>query len=144
MRNVPNICIRETTDSVIRFGESRSVIRFHNPNRLLYKRVQVDGCAIRDGERCDNLLCSADEREERFVELKGVDIPHAIDQLRSTILRIGEHNDNRHCYVICTKVSPHITTAIQKAKKEFRKKYNSDLQIKETPWDEKLPSQTKG
>ena len=46
MRNIPDICITETTDSVIRFAEKRSVIRFHNPDRGVYKKVQIDGCAL--------------------------------------------------------------------------------------------------
>ena len=76
--------------------------------------------------------------EERYIELKGSDIPHAIVQLRTTILKLGEHDGNRHSYVVCTKVAPRITTAIQKAKVEFRKRLKSDLQIKETPLDVQL------
>ena len=79
------------------------------------------------------MLCSADEREEHYVELKGSDVPHAIDQLRQTIIKLGEYDDKRRSYVVCTKVAPKISTLIQRAKAEFRKKYNSDLQIKETP-----------
>lgn len=138
MKNVPDICISETTDSVIRFQEKRSVIRFHNPDNHLYKRIQVDGCALHEGEKCDNMLCSADEREERYVELKGSDIPHAIDQLRATIIQLGEYDENRHAYVVCTKVAPQITTAIQRAKVEFLKRFKSELLVKETPLDIRL------
>jgi len=98
--------------------------------RLLYKRVQVDGCAIVDGVKCDNMLCSYDEHEEYFVELKGSDIAHAIDQLRTTIIRLGEFDENRHAYVVCTKVAPQLTTLIQKAKIEFRRKFKSELLVK--------------
>lgn len=135
MINVPTVCVKETTDSVIKFQEKRSIIRLHNPDRLHYKCVQVDGCALHDGEKCDNMLCSHDEREEYYVEMKGSDVPHAIEQIRSTIMRIGEYDDQRHCYVVCTKVSPHITTSIQKFKMEFRRRFKSDLLIKETPCD---------
>lgn len=138
MRNVPDSCVRKTTDSIIKFQELRSIIRFHNSQRSLYKKVKVDGGALHEGAKCDNMLCSADEHEERYIELKGSDIPHAIVQLRTTILKLGEHDDNRHSYVVCTKVAPRITTAIQKAKVEFRKRLKSDLQIKETPLDVQL------
>ena len=30
MRNVPEICIRETSESVIKFQEKKSIIRFSN------------------------------------------------------------------------------------------------------------------
>lgn len=138
MRNVPDSCVRKTTDSIIKFQELRSIIRFHNSQRSLYKKVKVDGGALHEGAKCDNMLCSADEHEERYIELKGSDIPHAIVQLRTTILKLGEHDGNRHSYVVCTKVAPRITIAIQKAKVEFRKRRKSDLQIKETPLDVQL------
>ena len=130
--------MRKTTDSIIKFQELRSIIRFRNSQRSLYKKVKVDGGALHEGAKCDNMLCSADEHEERYIELKGSDIPHAIVQLRTTILKLGEHDGNRHSYVVCTKVAPRITTAIQKAKVEFRKRRKSDLQIKETPLDVQL------
>ncbi len=127
MRNVAAACITRTTDSVIKFQEKKSVIRFKNSNHMPYKCVQVDGCALREGEKCDNMLCSDDEREERYVELKGSDVTHAIEQLRITISKLGEHDDNRHSYVVCTKVSPHFTTSIQKAKVEFKRRFKSQL-----------------
>ena len=138
MRNVPEICIRETSDSVIKFQEKRSSLRFSNENRRTCKCITVDGCAITDGERCDNALCSVDGRDEFYIELKGSDIIHAIEQIRATIIKLGEYDDNRHSYVVCTKVAPHITTKIQKAKLEFKSKFNSELLIKETPLKVKL------
>lgn len=77
------------------------------------------------------MLCSTDEQDERYIELKGSDISHAIKQLRSTIIQLGGSPNNRHSYIICTKVAPMITTTIQKAKIEFKKKYNSDLTVQE-------------
>jgi hypothetical protein len=78
MKNVPECCITDTNDSVVKFEEKRSTIRFHNPHKRKYKRVQVDGCALSEGAKCDNMLCSHDEREEWYIELKGSDVPHAI------------------------------------------------------------------
>ena len=138
MRNVQDRYVIITTDTVIKFEEKRSIARFHNPERRQYKRIQVDGCVLTGGIKCDYLLCSMDEREERYVELKGSDIPHAIDQIRETIIRHGEHSDNRHSYIVCTKVLPQISTKIQKAKKEFRDRFHSSLTIKVTPLDERL------
>ena len=69
MKNVPSICITETNQSVIKFEEKKSVVKFNNPQRLVYKCVSVDGCALKEGVKCDNMLCSADEREEHYIEL---------------------------------------------------------------------------
>lgn len=138
MRDVPTVCVREITDSVIKFEENRSVLRFLNPKRRAYKRVQVDGCAITEGLKCDNLLTNQDETEERFVELKGTDIPHGLDQLRASILLLGEHIEGRRAYLIFTACSTAFSTKIQLAKMEFKRKYNAELIAKRTPWEERL------
>ena len=133
MRNVPSVCITETNQSVIKFEEKKSVVKFNNPKRLTYKMVAVDGCALTEGVKCDNLLCSADEQEERFVELKGRNIKHAIEQLATTIVKLGEFNSRRYAYVSCTKVAPLIRTDIQAALLRFKKDFNATLLVKTSP-----------
>ena len=95
MKNVDKACICSTKDSQIKFEENKRKIIFLNPSNHRYKKVKVDGCAIKTGQKCDDLLISQDEHEEHFVVLKGVDIMHTIDQLEQTILKIGEFDDNR-------------------------------------------------
>lgn len=129
MRNKVEACIRETTDSQIKFEENRRKVIFQNPQRRTYKCVDVDGCTIRDGIKCDKLLLSADEHEERYVELKGTDVMHAIDQLEATIKRLGEYDDDRHAYVVSTNVAPAIDTKRQAKIKYFKEKYHSELKI---------------
>ena len=131
MRNKVETCISQTTDSQIRFEENKRKIIFLNPQRLPYERVDVDGCTINEGVRCDKLLLSADEREERYVELKGTDVMHAIDQLEETIKRLGEYTDNRHAYVVSTNVAPAINTKRQAKIKYFKEKYCAELKIQE-------------
>lgn len=129
MRNKVEACIRETTDSQIKFEENRRKVIFQNPQRRAYKCVDVDGCTIRDGIKCDKLLLSAGEHEERYVELKGTDVMHAIDQLEETIKRLGEYDDDRHAYVVSTNVAPAIDTKRQAKIKYFKEKYHSELKI---------------
>lgn len=131
MRNKVIACITQTSDSNIKFEENRRKIIFLNQSRSSYLKVQVDGCTLTSGSRCDNLLLSEDEQEERYVELKGIDVMHAIDQLEVTINKLGECDRNRHSYVICTNVAPTFTTAIQKKKMLFKSKYKSELVIRE-------------
>lgn len=131
MRNKVQTCVSPTSDSNIKFEENRRKITFRNPSRLNYQRVDVDGCTIKDGIRCDKLLLSEDEHEERYVELKGVDVPHAIEQLEATIQKLGEYTDNRHSYVICTNVAPAYNTTVQIKKALFKSKYKSELEIRE-------------
>ncbi len=51
---------------------------------------QVDGCIIKKNNRCDKLVLSKCSDEENhwsghFVELKGVDVTHAVDQLEHSL-----------------------------------------------------------
>lgn len=131
MKNVNSACITETRERNIKFEENKRKIIFHNPSSSPYKKVKVDGCAITAGLKCDNLLVSDDEHSEYYVELKGTDVMHAVDQLENTIQKIGEFDDDRHSYIICTNVSPKCRTEIQKKQKHFRKSYKSELLIKE-------------
>lgn len=131
MRHVDDCCVVLTKDSIIKFEENRRKISFLNPFAVMYKKVMVDGCAIKEGLKCDNLLTSGDEREEYFVELKGTDVIHAIAQLEETIKKIGEYDCNRHSYVICTNVAPAYNTSVQAKQKLFKKQFNSELVIKE-------------
>lgn len=131
MKNRVEACITPTTDSQIKFEELKKKLIFLNPQRRSYKKVQVDGCTLKDGIKCDNLLLSADEYEERYVELKGTDVMHAIDQLESTIIRLGEFDNNRHSYVVGTNVAPAYTSQIQQKQKLFMQKYKSELLVRE-------------
>jgi len=65
------------------FKENRSKLTILNPNRLIGKRLEVDGCEITEGIRCDYLLLI--KSLEMFIELKGQDIHHAIEQLERTM-----------------------------------------------------------
>ena len=138
MRNVPNACINTVSYPNIRFEENKRVIYFHNPQGAVYHRVQVDGCAITNGARCDNLLASSDAHSEYFVELKGIDVKHAIEQLEASIVAIGQYEDTRHAYVVSTNVAPALSTAVQLKKKEFKKKFKAELVVKEKRIDVQL------
>ena len=138
MRNVPGICVKDCADANIVFEQNRRRVCFYNPNRQICKCVQVDGCAITEGIRCDNMLTSHDERCEYFVELKGTDVKHAIEQLRVSIQTLGEFTDDRSAYVVSTNVAPALTTTIQRAKRDFRTKLQAELIKKEKQADIRL------
>lgn len=131
MKNKVASCIIETTDSQIKLEENQRKIIFENQDRRHYFKVQVDGCIIKDGVRCDKMLLSQDEREEYYVELKGTDVVHAIEQLKATIMRLGEFDGNRHSYVVCTNVAPAYNTRIQAQQLLFKKQFNSELLVRE-------------
>ena len=110
----------------------------------------VDENIVTDGPRCDKLVLikrSAGKAEpqqwtEVFVELKGVDTIHAIDQLRETLKKsIFKHPSN--CVVRARIVAQSFPSnksnpTMEKAKQEFRKLYNCDLRGMKTGQEDKL------
>ncbi|MDE7407931.1 MAG: hypothetical protein K2M76_05870 [Muribaculaceae bacterium] len=138
MKNVADIFKQVTSDPIIVFKENNRIIRFDNSQRMQYKKVHVDSVAVISGVRCDYMLTSDNEHEEHFIELKGTDVKHAIEQLQTTIVRLGEYADERHSYVVSTNQAPALKTIVQKAKIEFKKKYQSTLDVKEKLIEVKL------
>ena len=99
----------------------------------------VDNCVIKEGQRCDKLVLVKrsdkgivpEQWTETFVELKGRDTNHAIDQLRQTLKNaIFKHpsNDDIRARVVAQSFpSNKSNPAMEKAKREFRKDYYCDL-----------------
>lgn len=110
----------------------------------------VDGNIVKDGQRCDKLvLVKRSEKDvkpeqwtEAFVELKGVDTNHAIDQIRQTLKKtVFKHpsNDNIRARIVAQSFpSNKSNPTMEKAKQEFRKEYNCDLRGMKSGQEDKL------
>jgi len=116
-------CVNYTNDSNIAFSENKRSIVFHNPKRFGYYKVRIDGCVITEGNRCDDFLFG-DDPYDRYIELKGSDIPQAIKQIKQSIIWVKSHCDvgkKIKAYIVSKNVSPGYNTKLQAAKKEFNK-----------------------
>jgi hypothetical protein len=109
---------------------NRSKFRLCNPRRASIKVVQVDDCVIKEGIRCDYLLVLPNG-QELYVELKGSDVKHAVEQITRSIdlLACNCHPVDKLCFIASTRC-PINSTEIQNLKKKFRQKYNAHLTIK--------------
>ena len=130
MVGIDSKCVQRTNVSNIKFEENHKKIIFSNVERKYCYKIQVDGCVITQGKRCDNLLKVGeiiDVGKEYYVELKGTDVPHAVEQIESTIDLL--HNDNSpiECFIIFSNMSPKFTSKIQLAKVKFERKYKAKL-----------------
>lgn len=134
MRVIDENCIQRTTDSNIKFEENGKKIIFVNSDNKICYKIQVDGCATRSGVRCDNLLKVGDlnkEGKEYYVELKGTDVLHAVDQICNSIKIL--HNDKSPIegFIIFSNMSPKVSPKIQLAKARFKKEFNAKLSLHE-------------
>lgn len=110
----------------------------------------VDGGIVKKGSRCDKLIlvknsetdAGVEKWTEVFVELKGVDVKHAIEQLRqtlsNTLFRHKTNSDIRARIIARSFPSHKLDPAVEKAKQEFRKNYNCDLRGMKTGQMEQL------
>lgn len=126
-------CTTITKQKIITFSEKRSTLILRNTHQVPAKCVVVDGCQITSGIRCDHLMIAKDV--EHFIELKGQDLMHAIEQLITSIKTLSSNASKQQkiSYIICSR-SPLNSAAIQNLRLNFRKHFNSDLIIRSSPY----------
>jgi hypothetical protein len=109
--------------------EHQSCFVIINPQRQKIRCITVDGCLNITGPKCDYLVIDPSS-VEHFIELKGSDVRHAIQQLESSIRQLaGNLGQVRHSYIISTR-SPLMSPRIQQIQLQFKKNLNSTLIIK--------------
>ena len=125
---IDKICVENFSGDIMTLKENKSKFIIKNANNLV--KILVDGCAIKDGIRCDYLV-KVQDKLEIFIELKGQDIEHAINQIERSIQILSSDRNNfpKQSYVVCTR-SPMQSPEIQLIQKRFKKKYNSAFFIK--------------
>lgn len=127
-------CRNTSKNKIFTFKEQRSLLNLINTDEVDSTKVDVDGCEIDDdGIKCDYLHIA--KGIEMYIELKGQDIPHALKQIERTInlLSSNAKTQVKISYIICTR-SPLSSTEIQSYDREFRRKYNSKLIVKSSPY----------
>ena len=109
MRDIPKSIIRERRDSQIVLKEKKSKITLLNPEKKLYHEVKVDGdlYAITETteKKCDYLEIGKETSDAFFIELKGVDVDTAYEQLLASAKNINIGNVSKKVAIV---VSPHI------------------------------------
>jgi hypothetical protein len=122
------LCSQEVTHRRILFEENKRKFIGYNPDEKPVIRVVIDGCLMTTGIRCDFLLVEKEKHLGCFIELKGSDIDHALDQLQTTINQIDSPSgtfiskkfSKRFAFVVSSQV-PQTTTGIQNKMKNFAK-----------------------
>lgn len=76
-------CTEETTVSNVKVEELKRKAIFRNPNHDVYRKIQVDGCVIKQGIRADCAV-EKDGVGTVIIEFKGRDLEHAADQVAAT------------------------------------------------------------
>lgn len=102
----------------------------------------IDGVIIKIGQKCDKFLSVVAENHLEsvgtavFIELKGVDISHAVDQLEETIKNnifkpYPTPNDKVRARIITGGCGPKSSSRIkiEQARIRFKQQYNVELKV---------------
>lgn len=138
MKRFPD-CEKLTTDPLksLQTKGSKSKITFENPKKLTICLIDIDRCSALSAEtRCDYALTIDTMEEEFYIELKGRDVEHGLDQLKASIQTMSSdpYKRSKICFIISTKVTKIVSTKIPGMKDIMRKKYNAKLIVTTTPY----------
>ena len=110
-----------------------------NPERKFSLRhYKLDGDIVQNEKCCDFLLINDDSKKAYFIELKGVNVDEAVDQLQASATRFSSELDGyAFLYrIVCSRVRTH---NVQKTKyRKFQEKCGAKLQTKVGKLEERL------
>ncbi len=133
--------------STVEKGKRYTLVTTGKEESVVYA---IDGNIVKEGQRCDKLILvrrsisgvKPEQWTESFIELKGVDTNHAIEQLRETLKKsIFNHpsNDEVRARIVAQSFPSNKSNPImEKAKQEFRKVYNCDLRGMKSGQEDKI------
>lgn len=88
----------------ISISENRKKYLLHNDLSNYIAVFHVDGAMVQDKNtiKCDNLVLDTTGMKAIFVELKGTDLAHALQQIKQTIDMMKEdiHNCNKYARIV--------------------------------------------
>ncbi len=126
-------CLETVSHSKIlledRKSGSRSKLYVENPKKKSVDKIRVDDCLKFPGKQCDYAIFLPDL--EIYIELKGVRVKDAIDQLRNTILNISRDHRKmaKRAIVVCSCVTPKARTIKQTEQMKFKKDHSAKLEV---------------
>lgn len=135
MFHFKNACCMKNNDSKLKVSENASVMYVINSKRKSYYDIQIDGCDITAGCKCDKGVYLVETKVGLLVELKGSDVAHAVEQLSESHgkykNKISTLGATVQCFVISSN-NPLSSTASQNLKIKFKKNHGVPLRIERT------------
>lgn len=125
-------CIETLTDSRVKVEQhSRSAVIL-NLDRAPIRRIQVDGCLVKNKLACDWIVSKANCADV-VIELKGRDVNHAVEQIKAGLNFWKDHvqrgkNTKLAALIVCNQY-PRIDTKIQLAKQQLARDYAAPLHV---------------
>ncbi|MBP3194303.1 MAG: hypothetical protein J6M05_01355 [Cardiobacteriaceae bacterium] len=123
--------IEQEVDKIISCKENKRVL-FFNCNSRVFCKIHLDDKTnnqiLNNIPRCDYIIVSKDlEDIALFIELKGSNTNHALEQIEQSINTFGKCINKKYAAIVCSKIYPKFNSRTQ----QFIKKNNTQLFIKE-------------
>ena len=118
-------CGRDRIDHLIKVEEKGKEFIIDNASQSSVCQVDVDGCLRISGPRCDYLFEVRNNEEVYYVELKGKNISHALEQILNTMrsdLLDRLHKGFKKVGVVVSSRVPSTGPDIQSEKKKWRQR----------------------
>lgn len=133
MSSLPAECIERHSKKRFVVEENQSKVVFENARRHDIDQIEVDGCAIVEGRRCDWLINVDATNQSIFVELKGSKVPHAVDQLTHAHEQLRDVRKQKVTWVISSQRCPLTSTEVQSLTIKLRKHKGVSLIVRNSP-----------
>ncbi|MBD2295734.1 hypothetical protein H6G06_20205 [Anabaena sphaerica FACHB-251] len=115
---------------VVKDSGNKQEYRVTNENGKEICKIKVDGCLIKDGERCDYLILSCEGKSAFFVELKGHKLEKSLNQIDSSITKLISEMQEFKIYariVLNRTPSPDINSSVEiKLRKRLKQQNGKD------------------
>lgn len=125
-------CREKTFDSKVKVEEGARSAIFSNKNRTAFFRTKVDGCLVKNSTAADFVVTCVGTGSV-IVELKGVDVEHAVKQIDATAIYLKSCDAAQNLLplaglVICSRY-PRFDTKLQRLAKLFAKSHRAPLHV---------------
>ncbi len=129
--NVPAQHQRVTENPIIPVKTPKAESRFTllNPNRLSVMVLEPERFFPEGELNCDFVFQVPEAPTEIYVELKGSNFPHALEQLANTIKLLGSSLQPKHCFVVIRR-SPTMDLKTQRLLLNFGKQNKCTIKPK--------------
>ena len=125
-------CREKVTHSKIKVEEKGKSATFLNPGHRDFIKKRVDGCVLKNTTAADFVVTALGEGSV-IVELKGVDVDHAVEQVHATAVSLKECGSSNALgpfagLVVCARY-PRFDTKVQSLMQKFAKAHRAPLHI---------------
>lgn len=110
--------------------EKKSKATFLNDERAWFEITEVDGCLCRNEVAAD-FAVTKEQIGTVIIELKGSDVPHAVEQVLATAAYWRQHQPAcpSMAGLVVSRQRPNYSTSVQRAQLRFARNFKGPLHV---------------